>query len=149
MPDLKQLKTWSPKGGLLVLDDLMVEGGNDKEVLDLFTKHSHHRNITVVCLRQDMFLPGKYFKSISRNSHHIVTFRNPRNQLGMRNVSSQAFPQKWQEVMNVYRKTTERPFLFLSGPAPTFDAFCRLLVKQSLEGIKDNVNYYRPRRRKR
>lgn len=107
---LKQLKTWSPKGGLLVLDDLMVEGGNDKEVLDLFTKHSHHRNITVVCLRQDMFLPGKYFKSISRNSHHIVTFRNPRNQLGMRNVSSQAFPKKWQEVMNVYRKTTERPF---------------------------------------
>ena len=46
-------------------------------------------------------------------------------------------------------KIAEGMSMFLSGPAPTFDAFCRLLVKQSLEGIKDNVNYYRPGRRKR
>ena len=31
------LKSWFPKGGLLVLDDLMAEGGEDKELLDLFT----------------------------------------------------------------------------------------------------------------
>ena len=35
VPDTDQLKTWFPKGGLLVLDDLMAEGGNDKRVLDL------------------------------------------------------------------------------------------------------------------
>lgn len=46
---------WFPRGGLLVLDDLMDEGGNDKCVLDLFTKHWHHQNITVMYLRQDMF----------------------------------------------------------------------------------------------
>ena len=34
--------------GLMVLDDLMKERGNDKRVLDLFTKGSHHRNITVL-----------------------------------------------------------------------------------------------------
>ena len=28
-PDIDQLKTWFPKGGLLVLDDLMAEAGND------------------------------------------------------------------------------------------------------------------------
>ena len=36
-----------PKGGLLVLDDLMAEEGEDKELLDLFTKHYHHQTITV------------------------------------------------------------------------------------------------------
>ena len=36
------LKSWFPKGGLLVLDDLMEEGGEDKELLDLITKHSRH-----------------------------------------------------------------------------------------------------------
>ena len=29
--------------GILILDDLMEEGGSDKRVLDLFTKDSHHR----------------------------------------------------------------------------------------------------------
>ena len=80
------LKSWFPKGGLLVLDDLIREGGQDKELLDLFTKHSHHQNITVMYLYQDMFPPGKYAKNISRNAHYIIAFKNPRDQLGMKNL---------------------------------------------------------------
>ena len=38
----------------------MEEGGQDKRVLDLFTKDSHHRNITVLYLTQDLFPPGKF-----------------------------------------------------------------------------------------
>ena len=60
VPDTDQLKTWSPKGGSLVLDDVMAEGGDNERVLDLFTKHSHHQNVTVLYLCQDMFLPGRY-----------------------------------------------------------------------------------------
>ena len=41
-----------------MLDDLMAKGGEDKALLDLFTKHSHHQNITVLYLCQDMFPPG-------------------------------------------------------------------------------------------
>ena len=48
------------KGVYLVLDDLMEEGVNDKRVLDLFTKDSHHRNITVLYLCHDVFPPGKF-----------------------------------------------------------------------------------------
>lgn len=93
LPDEKQLKQWFPKdGGLLVMDDLMTEGGDDKEVLDLFTKHSHHRNITVIYICQDMSPPGKYAKSISRNAHYVVAFKNPRNQLGFKHLLLQAFP---------------------------------------------------------
>ena len=68
-------KEWFLKGGLLVLDDLMVEGDEDKAFLDLFTKHSHHQNITVLHLCQDMFPPGKYAKSIFRNAHYMVAFK--------------------------------------------------------------------------
>ena len=49
---------------MLVLDDLMEEGGQDKHVLDLFTKHSHHCNITVLYLMHDLFPPGKLSKTI-------------------------------------------------------------------------------------
>ena len=40
IPESDHLKSWFLKGGLLVLDDLMAEGGKDKEFLDLLTKHS-------------------------------------------------------------------------------------------------------------
>ena len=47
--DTDQLKTSFFNGGLLMLDDLMADrGGNKKQVLDLFTKHPHHQNVTVL-----------------------------------------------------------------------------------------------------
>jgi len=93
IPDHQALVQWFPQGqGVLVLDDLMDEGSNDKRVLDLFTKHSHHQSVTVLYLCQDMFPVGKYAKSISCNAHYIVAFKNPGDQLGVRNVLLQSFP---------------------------------------------------------
>ena len=77
-------------------------------LLLLFTKHSHHQNVTVIYLCQDMFPPGKYAKSISRNAHYIVAFKNPRDQLGMRNLRLQAFPTEWQNVQDTFRRVTNR-----------------------------------------
>lgn len=113
IPETTDLNHWFPKGGILVLDDLMEEGGNDKRVLDLFTKHSHHRDITVLYLCQDLFPPGKYAKTISRNAHYVIAFKNPRDQLGMRNLLLQAFPPHWKEVMERFTKVTERPFGYM------------------------------------
>ena len=59
----------------------MNEGNNDKNVLDLFTKDSHHQQITVIYLCQDLFPTGKFAKTISRNAHYIVAFKNPRDQI--------------------------------------------------------------------
>ena len=72
------------KGGVLVSDDLMREGSDDNRVLDLFTRESHHRGMNVIFMTQDMFSKGKRAKTISRNAHYIVAFKNPRNQLGVR-----------------------------------------------------------------
>ena len=74
------------RGGVLVFDDLMGEGGQDKRVLDLFTKDSHHRNITLLYLTQYLFPSGKFFKTINRNAYYIVAFKNPRDQTGVRTV---------------------------------------------------------------
>ena len=113
VPDVESLSDWFPRGGVFVLDDLMAEGSNDKNVLDLFTKHSHHRNITVLYLCQDMFPPGKYAKSISKNAHYIVAFKNPRDQLGMRKVLLQAFPHRWNAVQRTFQTVTDRLFGYL------------------------------------
>ena len=59
LPDLSHLTKWfgPARGDVLVLDDLMEEREQDKRVLDLFTKDSHQRNITVLYLTQDLFPP--------------------------------------------------------------------------------------------
>ena len=101
LPMTEDLELWFGKSGqggggeVLVLDDLMEEGGKDKRVLDLITKESHQRNITVLYLCQDLFPPSKYAKTISRNTHYVIAFKNPRDQLGIRNLMIQAFPTYW------------------------------------------------------
>ena len=113
IPDTQDLSKWFPRGGVLVMDDLMDEGSGDKRVLDLFTKHSHHKNITVIYLCQDMFPNGKYAKSISRNAHYVIAFKNPRDQLGTKNLFLQSFPSYWREALQEYEKATSRPYGYL------------------------------------
>ena len=128
IPEPKLFSKWFPKGGMLVLDDLIKEGGNDKTVVDLFTKFSHHKGITVIYLTQDLFPPGKYAKTISRNAHYIVAFKNPRDQVGMRNLLLQAYPNRWKEVQEVFNKTTDCLFgyIVLDFHPASSDA-CRIL----------------------
>lgn len=83
-------------------------------MLDLFTKHSHHRNVTVIYICQDMFPPGKHAKSISRNAHYEVAFKNPRDQLGFKHLLLQAFPMEWQDIMQVYSEATQRPYGYIT-----------------------------------
>ena len=114
IPDHEALVQWFPQGqGVLVLDDLMDEGSHDKRVLDLFTKHSHHQGVTVLYLCQDMFPVGRYAKSISRNAHYIVAFKNPRDQLGVRNVMLQSFPATWKDTLQTFHQATTRPYGYL------------------------------------
>ena len=93
LPTVKDLDQWyrPSGGGLLVVDDLMEEGGRDKLLLDIFSKHSHHRNVSVLYLTQDIFPPGKFSKTISRNANYIVVFKNPRDKTGIRTLLIQAF----------------------------------------------------------
>lgn len=114
IPDNELLPKWFPQGGVLVLDDLMDEGGNDKNVLDLFTKHSHHQNITVIYLCQDLFAVGKFAKTISRNAHYVVALENPRDQLELCNLLQQSFPTRFNDVLNIFRKVTnDRSFGYI------------------------------------
>ena len=61
---------------LLIIDDLL-----DKEdtslVRDIFIKGSHHNNISVIFITQNLFLPHKDYRTLSLNTYYIVVFKNP------------------------------------------------------------------------
>ena len=52
------------KRNILVFDDLLTEAKCDQRIADLFTKGSHHRNISIVYLTQNFFLKGRHAETL-------------------------------------------------------------------------------------
>ena len=77
------------KRNLIIFDDLMTEGKGDQRTAKLFTKGSHHRNISIVHLTQNVFPQGKACRVIALNMQCMVLFNNPidRQQVGKKNLS--------------------------------------------------------------
>ena len=115
VPEKKDFDKWFAKvgGGMLIMDDLMADGGDDKTVMNIFTQHSHHMNLTVLYLTQDLFPKGKYATTISRNVQYIIVFKNPRDKLALRSLLLQMYPVRWKQVLDKYNEVTERPFGYL------------------------------------
>lgn len=77
--------------GLIIIDDLMSEiEGQSRQVSQWFTKGSHHMNISIALLVQNIF--PKNMRTISLNAHILVLFNNPRDQTQLVKLLSQAFP---------------------------------------------------------
>ena len=63
---------------LIVIVDLMNSAANNQTVSDLFTKGSHHRNLSVFCLLQNIYPPGREMRSIGQNTQYMALFYMPR-----------------------------------------------------------------------
>lgn len=100
-------------GVLIILDDLMDETGDDERVSQLFTRASHHQQISIILTTQNLFHQGKFFRTISLNSKYIVIFKNPRDSLQALALSKQVYPENSRELNKVYKLATVRPFAFL------------------------------------
>ena len=98
---------------LIVIDDLMSETGSDKKVTNLFTKGSHHRNLSVILLLQNLFYNGKESRTISLNAHYIVLFKNPRDNTIVTSLAKQMYPGKIKFLQEAFRDATKLPYHYL------------------------------------
>ena len=57
-----------------MFDDLMTKAKCNQRITFLFTKGSHHRNISVVYLTQNLFPQGKACMNIALNTQCMVLF---------------------------------------------------------------------------
>nr|CAD2200637.1 unnamed protein product [Meloidogyne enterolobii] len=85
VPDPELIK----KHQLLVLDDLMLNIGND--FLDLlFTKGSHNWNVSIIFVTQSLY--GRNIKTARANAHYILLTKNPQGLLqAYRDATSERF----------------------------------------------------------
>ena len=64
---------------MIILDDLMDAVVKSQEVQRLFVRGSHHLNITLVYVNQNLFHQGKCARTTALNCHYLALFKNPRD----------------------------------------------------------------------
>ena len=89
---------------LVIIDDLMTESG--KSGLNIFTRASHHRDLSVFLLTQNLFHQGQ--REISLNANYIVVFMNPRDKAQISHFSRQFCPENPRYVQEAYFDATSK-----------------------------------------
>ena len=98
---------------LLIFDDLMNECQNDKDILHLFTRGSHHKNISTILLTQNLFNNGKYSRTMSLNCHYLIIFNNPRDKSQISYLSQEMFPLNSKFLIEAYEDATSKPYGYI------------------------------------
>ena len=99
---------------LVIIDDNMNFASNDIIISDLFTKKTHHKNLTVVILLQNLYPKSKYMRDISINSNYIVLMRNPRELTQIKTLARQIDGRTSDFILSAYRDATkEQPYSYL------------------------------------
>lgn len=109
IPDAAMFADKAPR--LVVIDDLMRESG--EQVVDLFTKHSHHLGLSVIFITQNIFHKGKGMRDISLNSHYIVAYKSPRDRGQFDTLARQICPGNTQFANEVFEDATSVPYGYL------------------------------------
>ena len=108
---LPRIEDFDGKPKLVIIDDLMHESNDD--VGKIFTKYSHHKNISVIYITQNLFHRNKNSRDLTLNSHYIVVFKNPRDKLQFRYLARQIMPGQEKFAQDSYEDATSKPHGYL------------------------------------
>lgn len=104
LPSEDDIKEANPH--LIVIDDLMAELGNNKKLSNLFTKGSHHNNISIIFIAQNIFHQGSQMRTVSLNCHYTIIMKNPRDKSQLNVLGRQMFPNNTKFFLEAYQDAT-------------------------------------------
>ena len=124
IPDDLEAK-FDGKPTLVIIDDLMTALHSDQRLTRLFTVGSHHRNLSVIFIVQNLFHQGKEMRNLSLNSHYIVLFKNPRDRFQVSVLARQMYPGNTKFLEEAYQDATKDAYgyLFLDLKPDTQEEF--------------------------
>ena len=97
----------------IIIDDLLQEATKDPRVSNLFTVSSHHANLTVIFLTQNLFHKSPHNRTMSINCHYLICFGNPRDRSQISHLGKQMFPGKAHFVLSAFQQATSEPYGYL------------------------------------
>lgn len=98
---------------IIVLDDLLNQSINSRDVTDMFTRASHHKPCFIIFISQNLFPPGKEARTRNLNTHYYVIFKNPRDQSQFNMFARQVMPTKSNVLINIFIQATRDPYQYL------------------------------------
>lgn len=118
LPDVEFIEgvpNWKTLDGkkktLIIIDDLMNE--TDQAISNLFTKGSHHQDLSVLHLIQNVFDKNKHTRTISLNAHYLILFKNPRDASQITHLAKQMYPGHVHYLQEVFGDATSKAFGYL------------------------------------
>lgn len=111
LPDMVELKATPDKRKLLVLDDLMQDMKRDKKLIQLFTRGSHHWNLSVLHIVQNLFFEG--LRTSRVNAQYLILMKNPSDQLQASTLAKQLFPGNTKYFMEAYQDACSSSYGYL------------------------------------
>jgi hypothetical protein len=122
IPDISEFTP--SENNLLILDDLMEDSSNSKTVSNLFTRSSHHRNMSVILMLQNLYHKGAAMRNVALNTKYLTLFENPHDRFQIKHLARQIFPDDPLFLIDAYRQATNRKHGYLNiyfGPNATDD----------------------------
>lgn len=113
LPTKAELETWhmiEPGEKIFVIDDMMSESANSKNVVDIYCKYAHHYKFFCFLICQNAFCPGREFRTISLNTHYFFLFRNNRDLLQIETLGRQIFSGQVKYFLDAFKKATAEKF---------------------------------------
>jgi hypothetical protein len=128
---------------LIVIDDLMNELGTDNRLLNLFTKGSHHMNISVIFIVQNIFHQSKHMRGISLNCQYLIIMKNPRDKSQIHCLARQLYPTKVKKFIKAFEDATKLPYSYLKiDLTPQTPDHLRLQTDILIKNRNHNITVY-------
>ena len=101
------------------MDDL-----DEKTLSALYTKYSHHRNISPILLLQNLYYKGlKCLRDVSLNTMYNIILKSPRDRSSIHTLARQMYLGQTKFFMEAYEDATKEPYsyLFIDSKPETSD----------------------------
>ena len=73
-----------------------MDAANSDEIVHLMCVGSHHHQLTVIHILQNLFQKGKFMRTASLNCHYFILMANKRDTLQINTLGRQVFPGQLQ-----------------------------------------------------
>lgn len=124
---------------IIVLDDLMDKLDKSPYVQKLFTAGTHHDKQSVIVLTQDYYVQGQICKTLRKNAHYVVLFKDPGDSAQVQQMSWRMFPRNRKYLLDAFMLATIEPhsYLLIDRTQGTADD-CRLRTRIVPNAETDN-----------
>lgn len=97
---------------ILIIDDLILE--KQRQTAEIFIYGSHHNNITVFFLTQNLFIRDDCFRLMSLNASYFVLSCGMRSMRAVKTLAHQIFTGRdVDRVIEAYKSSSQKPYEFI------------------------------------